>query len=164
LKLVVLGGLGFELKSIVLLEGLNSSDKHVMHVVILLGKRVSKILDVDTKISSLRSNGDIWRKSNDISLVLEDLFWLQKPNKVLDQTDLLLERALLLDCSNCSEGVAHDGDKHVHEYHQKEDSSCDEDEPDDKYVIPLVSILAVSIVAKFTHSNKVCSNDGINDL
>lgn len=69
-----------------------------------------------------------WSYSQDVFLTSEDLIQVEKPNVVIDEHDLFSQSILLGSVQDLFEGMAHDGDEHVHENHRNKEGGDQEHE------------------------------------
>ena len=69
-----------------------------------------------------------WSYSQDVFLTSEDLIQVKKPNVVVDEHDLFSQPILLGSVQDLFEGMAHDGDEHVHENHRNKEGGDQEHE------------------------------------
>lgn len=115
LDLDVEGLLSLKDSPVVLLKAFNSLDHASVKIFALLGERVAKVLNMLREIFLLHLEACVWIKPDNVSLVIEYLFWIKQVDMVLDKLNLLLQRALSLELLHVSVSISHDRDKHVHE-------------------------------------------------
>lgn len=113
-------------RSRTLLHGFDSPHHDVVQVLGLTHHRISNIVDMLSNIGSFSSNSQVRSKSDDVSLVFEEISEVDKPDEIFHEFDLLLERRLSFDLLNLCEGFSHNSDKHVHKDENKKESGHQE--------------------------------------
>lgn len=100
-------------------------------------------------------------KSDNVTLVFEEIFEVDKPDEIFHKFDLLLERRLNFDLLNLGEGFTHYGNKHVHEDDYKKESGDQERCPQEDFITFFVCVVIIFEVALRKHVNR---DDGIDVL
>lgn len=122
---------------------------------------IPNIFDMLCNVSLLCRRSNVRSKSDDVSLVFEAIFEVNKPDKIFHEFNLLFERRFNFYLFNLGEGLTHDCDKHVHEDDHKEESGDQERCPQEDFVTFLVRVAVIFEVALRKHVNR---DDGIDVL
>ena len=93
----------------------------------------------------------------DVLNSFELFFQVKQPNMIIDQANVFAKRVFFLSGHNIPKGVTHDGNNHVHEYDDHQESENQKGKP--KQVIILT--MNEAAVMEITKSKHVDSNNGI---
>lgn len=140
-------------RSRTLFHGFDSPHHDVVQVLGLTHHRISNIVDTLSNIGSFSSNCNVRSKSDDVSLVFEEISEVDKPDEIFHEFDLLLESRLSFDLLNLSEGFSHNCDKHVHKDDNKKECGHQEGYPQDHFVTMFVGVVIIFEVALRKHPN-----------
>jgi len=119
----------FKKNSNILFKQLNSLVDRFVYRLILFDHFLLNFTDLIRKIGSIIGDCYVFSTSDDVFYTLELFLQVEKPNMIIYQANVFIERTFFLLGTDVAICIAHDSNDHIHENNHKQESTKDKHEP-----------------------------------